>query len=338
MTRLFTTIIAIIATVSAFATSTAKPNGNGSVAAPFEISNVEELYWFAQEVNVRHNAEINAVLTADITVNENFLRAGQLTDLPDNEWTAIGSEEHPFVGKFDGQGHTISGIYFVSNDDSALQAGLFGYVSGATIENVTVADSWFDYLAMGIGTYVGSVCGFADNNTTIANVAAKNTYVKAFSNDYTYAGGICGIMFDSSIKNAKNYADVSSRTRRGAKCFTSGIVASAMGSSIEDCSNAGFVTGATIGENYTAGLVAYASSTMMANSSNTGLVTGGSENTASLVAYSYRNEMANNTYLMGTASYNHIACQGVNDPDMENSNDVAGQYEANPESNMLAAY
>lgn len=337
MTRLFTSIIAIIATVSAFAITTAKPNGNGTAAAPYQISNAAELYWFAQEVN-NDNAEINAVLTSDIKVNDSFLRAGQLFDLPENEWTAIGSAEHPFVGKFDGQGHTISGIYFVSNDESAEQAGLFGYVSGATIKNVTIADSYFDFLAMGIGTYVGSICGFADNNTTIDNVAAKNTYVRAFSNDYTYAGGICGIMFDSSIKNAKNYAEVSSRTRRGAKCFTSGIVASAMGSYIEDCSNAGFVTGATIGENYTAGLVAYASSSSMSNSSNTGLVTGGSENTASLVAYSYRNDLANNTYVMGTASYNHIACNGVNDPELANSNDIAGQYEGNTANKMLAAY
>ncbi|MCQ2212497.1 MAG: hypothetical protein MJZ36_02535, partial [Bacteroidaceae bacterium] len=87
-----------------------------------------------------------------------------------------------------------------------------------------------------------------------------------------------------------------------------------------------------------AGLVAYASSSSMSNSSNTGLVAGGSENTASLVAYSYRNELSNNTYAEGTASYNHIACNGVNDPELASNNDIAGQYEVNPVHNMLAAY
>ena len=58
----------------------------------YEISNAEQLYWFAEQVN-SGNASINAVLTTDIVVNENILAAdGSLGADPDHlrMWRPIG--------------------------------------------------------------------------------------------------------------------------------------------------------------------------------------------------------------------------------------------------------
>ena len=63
-------------------------------------------------------------------------------DLSEYNWKAIGSfnnTSNVFSGTFDGQGHTISGLYRPSTDK--YPSGLFGYVSGATIKNVNLTES-----------------------------------------------------------------------------------------------------------------------------------------------------------------------------------------------------
>ena len=89
-----------------------QPAGSGTVTDPYQISTAQELYWFAQEVNNGDN-DANAKLTADITINENVLdEDGGLnggTNL--RELTPIGSSSKRYTGTFDGQGHTISGLY-----------------------------------------------------------------------------------------------------------------------------------------------------------------------------------------------------------------------------------
>ena len=72
------------------------------------------------------------------------------TSTPANVWTPI----YGFFGTFDGQGYTISGLYF--NDATAKGAGLFSMADGATIKNVSVVNSYFCCL-MQIGGIV-AVC------------------------------------------------------------------------------------------------------------------------------------------------------------------------------------
>ena len=119
----------------------------------YEISNEGTLYWFARQVNEYGDTAIRARLTADIKVNNNVLdRNGNLNDASSfRRWTPIGTDEHPFVGVFGGNGHTISGLY---QKDSNHDAGLFGYMTtGGKIENVIVNDSylfgWYPYWADG---------------------------------------------------------------------------------------------------------------------------------------------------------------------------------------------
>ena len=59
-------------------------------------------------------------------------------DLSDYGWTPIGSESAPFTGTFRGNGHKITGLCVNSATNNA---GLFGVVSNATIEGVSVSGS-----------------------------------------------------------------------------------------------------------------------------------------------------------------------------------------------------
>ena len=123
----------------------------------YEISNAGQLYWFAGLVNgtldgVKQNTLANAVLTANITVNENLLDSLQY-DAKNNvsngsdfiSWTLIadwmGNRTTQYSGTFDGNNKTVSGLYF--NGDSTC-IGLFGSSeSDGNIKNVGVVDSYF---------------------------------------------------------------------------------------------------------------------------------------------------------------------------------------------------
>ncbi len=102
------------------------------------------------------DASANAILTDNITVNEGVLDAvnkGQVSESDFIEWKPIGtydSYDAVYTGTFDGQGHTISGLYF--NHPDASYVGLFGYIrANGKISNVGVSDSYFKFRMKGGG-------------------------------------------------------------------------------------------------------------------------------------------------------------------------------------------
>lgn len=149
----------------------AKPLGEGTEEKPYQITNAAELYWFAGLVNgdksiignsIKQNTGACAVLIENITINENVLdENGSLNGDGSGleQWTPIGSYgirgEEAYIGTFDGNRHTISGLYV---DSDAQYVGLFGCVgTNGKIQNVGVVDSYIS--ATGDKVCVGGVCG-----------------------------------------------------------------------------------------------------------------------------------------------------------------------------------
>lgn len=92
----------------------------------------------------------------------------------------IGTEEKPFMGTFDGQGHTIN----VTIPNNSYSAGaLFAYAKNATIKNVTIKGS------IGSNGSAGSLIGIGSGNITIDNCIS---YADVTANSYQFAGGIIG--------------------------------------------------------------------------------------------------------------------------------------------------
>ena len=110
-----------------------------------------------------------------------------------------------YEGIFDGQNHTISGLYF--NDETTNYVGLFGYNNG-TIKNVGIIDSCFK----GSGS-VGGVCG--DNNS--------GTITNSYYNNSVYSGKAVG------NNNNNNNGTVSKVTGKTSEQFASGEVAYRLG-------------------------------------------------------------------------------------------------------------
>ena len=254
-------------------TPTKPSNGDGSKESPYQIGTAAELYWFAGLVNgdtnvCDYNADTNptgtqqnkaacAVLTANITVNSGVLKAdGSIADNVSSfrSWTPIGNYNNEYTGTFDGQGYTVSGLYF--KDTSKEEVGLFGHLgSGGKISNVGVLDSYFEFRMMG-----GGICGC--NYGEINNCSNGGTVI---GNTGSGAGGVCGMNY-GTIKDCKNTGSVS-----GSVDDTGGVCGVIYSGTIENCLNEGAVSGTT---NYTGGVCGQANGGEIKWSYNTASVSG----------------------------------------------------------------
>ena len=216
---------------------------DGTKEAVYEISNAGQLYWFAGLVNgtldgVEQNTLANAILTANITVNENLLDSLQydtegnvsngsdfITWTPIADW--MGNRTTQYSGTFDGNNKTVSGLYF--NGDSTC-IGLFGSSeSDGNIKNVGVVDSYFKG-----NDHVGGVCG--NNAGTITNCynAGNLTAIESSAT----VGGICGYNNGGTVTNCYNTGTV---TATGSVASVGGVCGCSI-APISNCYNIGTVT------------------------------------------------------------------------------------------------
>ena len=201
-------------------------DGLGTAAYPDQISTADQLKLFRDKVNnatKEPDTKICAELTEDI-------------DLNGEAWTPIGIGEvvywgiRSYSGTFDGKGHTIKNL---SIDRSAQNVGLFGYVYGGTIRNLTVLGS-----VKGTG-YTGGIAGAADGGTfeNCANLCE----VQGGTTENDTTGGIIGFAPFGDNLIVRDCYNVGSITGRHA----GGIIGQCINwlETIRNCYNAGTVTG-----------------------------------------------------------------------------------------------
>lgn len=224
-------------------------DGDSTKDTVYEISNAGQLYWFAGLVNgtldgVEQNTSANAVLTANITANENLLDSlqydaeGNVSNGSDFiTWTPIADcmEDHitQYSGTFDGNNKTVSGLYLNGN---STRIGLFGSSEAdGNIKNVGVVDSYFKG-----NDFVGGVCG--RNDGTITN--CYNTGNLTAINPNAAIGGICGYNGNGgTIANCYNTGTV---TATGSVASVGGVCGCSL-APISNCYNIGTVTATSSG-------------------------------------------------------------------------------------------
>ncbi len=171
--------------------STHYPELNDTHSGYYAIETMEQLCWFSDYVN-KGNTSVNAVLTDDIVAGANDI------------WTPIGNNTNIYAGTFDGNNHTISGLY--TNNEQASYVGLFGTISG-TVKNVGVTNVSFS------GTYsVGGVCG-ENRSGTIQNCYSTGSITNGDQN----AGGVCGFN-GGTIQNCYSECTVEGASFVGGVC------------------------------------------------------------------------------------------------------------------------
>ena len=217
----------------------------------YEISNQGQLRWFADKVN-NGDTNINARLTKNITMDGTV-------------WTPIGTTGYPFKGTFDGKGFTISKLKCTNT--SANYVGLFGYIYGGTVKNVTVTDSY-----MSGKDYVGGICG--DNEGGILQNCHTTGTVSGSNN----VGGVCGYSYDGTVENCYNTGSVSGTGDR-----VGGVCGCIVRGKITGCTNSDTVS--VSGNRYLGGIAGYAFNATVQRCFNSGAVTGNDLSTGGIVGY-----------------------------------------------------
>lgn len=198
--------------------------GSGTETDPYQIGTAEGLKWFRDKVNSATktaDTQICAELTKDI-------------DLSGEAWTPIGiggafyAGTPPYSGTFDGKGHTIKNL---SIDRSAHYVGLFGYVYGGTIRNLTVSGS------VKGSEHTGGIAGAA-NGGTFENCANQCAVQGGTT------GGIIGFAIEEGtliVRDCYNVGSITTTTGNS----VGGIIGQCINTSgtIRNCYNAGTVTG-----------------------------------------------------------------------------------------------
>jgi len=205
----------------------------------YEISTVEELYGLAALSQYYDFKGETIKLEKDIVLNEGDAKNWGIV-APKNTWTPISaSKALPFKGNFDGQGHTISGIYVNKTGATGSEAfaGLFGATTGdASIKNLRLENSYI----YGAGYFVGSIAG--RGNGTFESVYSDATVIS----DSGVIGGIAGqVNATTSMKNCWFAGTVNQSNTGFDVGGLAGTTSGVLTLTVENCLNTGTIAGAT---------------------------------------------------------------------------------------------
>lgn len=238
-------------------------SGSGTAEEPYQIGNAEELVVFRDIVNGANGRKLNsdacAVLTADIVLNDGtFDENGRYTRGESgmwlSEWTPMGQYERTstapegYGGTFDGQGHTITGLYVSTNAENTYASGLFAQLTGsAVVQNVTVT-GYIDVHGVGGGN-VGGIAGEA-NGAAIRNCRnlcdiLLNKVDGSLGGVQINAGGIAGSS-SGTIENCRNdgtLRTIAPNDDIGTMGRVGGIVGMSDRGTIRGCVNTGTISG-----------------------------------------------------------------------------------------------
>lgn len=225
--------------------------GNGTEEFPYIIDGATALRFIQMRMLERSDFADGKhfLLTADIRLNGGPVlgdgATGPLADTTRLErWTPIGTKEDGlgytrFCGIFDGNGHTISGMYV--NSPTVECQGLFRSVGrGGVVRNLRVADSF----VRGYGV-VGAICGEC-NNGEITDCEAAAMVVGYGATHQ--GGGICGIVSgDGRLLRCVNRGPVEGVSVPDDwgemwNCSTGGICGSVSSAVVDSCENHGTVS------------------------------------------------------------------------------------------------
>lgn len=211
-------------------------------------------------------------------------------DMSKYKWIPIGTSTHKFMGSFDGQNHTIKGLFASFNDC----AGLFGYVisdpdKSEGIHDLTINDSYFDGAKA-----AGSIAA-------VAAYSLGNGYMKIYN---------CTNGTTSTVKSKYACGGIVGKGGNGVSDKEKGM--------ISGCVNNGRISGTgNVG-----GIVGALNSNIVTNCINRGPVFGKGSNTGGIVGSS----STNNWLIVNCANLGNVSGLGNVGGISGSTNDIGSVY------------
>lgn len=241
--------------------------GSGTEADPWLVVTAEHFDNIRNYLGENH-ADKFFLQTADIVL-----------DVPpwneDDGWVPLGNEASRFHGSFDGNGQIISGLTI--NRPGSSNIGLFGYISGAFISNVTLED-----VQITGNDRTGGLTG-----RSVANSVVISCTVLGSVTGSSQTGGLIGQADFTSIEGCLVIAGVS-----GSGNSVGGMIGINNDSFLYQCQTDVMVTNSA---NFTGGLVGFNNRSTIDESFALGSIEG-SNNTGGLVGGNMNNSDITNCY------------------------------------------
>lgn len=271
-------------------------SGNGTESDPYLIYNETQLYQMNNFLGTGHAGVVFKLMKdLDLTefINDNF---------PSEGWLPVGVESTPFMGKFNGNNHTLSGLWI--SRASTDNVGLFGFIDGATISNLNIESTSIKG-KMNVGTLlgyatnsvisnctvtasgdkavegynIGGIAGNITNSTEISSCEFNGVQLYSASAN-SYIGGIVGLVTASTLNNCKANTDINGKKHIGGIC---GCMEGT--NSVTGCSYNGSIT-ANTNVGGIVGILVFGSSVTFTNCHSKGSITNNGDYTGGVVGYS----------------------------------------------------
>ncbi len=163
--------------------------GSGTVNNPFLVASPEQLN------NVRNNLNAHYKQIADIDLGAEPWNQGE-------GWEPIGTDIYqPFKGSYHGGGYSISGLRI--NRPQASYQGLFGYLYGGLLSNITLVDA-----AVRGGQFTGALAGLLRVGDTGYPSVIVHSQVEADVEGSDIVGGMAGKLLWSVIESSRSSGKV----------------------------------------------------------------------------------------------------------------------------------
>lgn len=279
----------------------------GSKSYPYMISNVAELVAFRDVVNGGfQNAYARLVADIDLSTLE-------------GNWIPIGTQDSPFMGSFDGDGHSITNMKIL-NFTTGNQ-GFFGRVAGthpsghAQLKNFSVSGTMTSSTS-GLA-HIAGVVGFCDYVADLDDITNKVNITLTEGTTQSHIGGVAGYCSRTNMQRCVNNGNIDAGASweciGGLQGYTRGY------SAMKYCLNTGNLT-TTADNAYIGGILGYQNDYKFSgchNCLNTGAANGGTANTYAGAIYGWYRAAANikstNNYYLSTSATKAVGANETTD-------------------------
>ena len=258
----------VVITVWDGSIATGFAGGDGTKENPYLISTGAQLAFLAQRINDDGSNEYY----------DKYYKLVNSIDLNGREWTpigcyiyysgGIGSMSRCFQGHFDGNNKEIFNFKITSPANPYHRYfALFGYVSGATIENLGVSEFEINLPAKQSFNCFAGLVGYS-KESTFNNCYAIGKAEIRYDHNSVCIGGLIGYSMSDTVTNC--YASVQLKAKCLPELYAGGLIGYAHSDVITDCYATGQVTAESEKYSvYAGGLVGYLENGAMSGSSAT---------------------------------------------------------------------
>lgn len=276
------TVISLMAIVL-LAQNAVEPLGSGTIADPYQIANLDNLYWMSTNQSSWYyhfiqTADIDATVTASWNIGDHDNDVNT-ANVPMG-WVSIGNSSAKFYGSYDGQGFKISNLY---QNKTAYwgNSGLFGYICH----------------------YLPSTEPYGIKNLELVNVNITGNQ---------NAGGIAGYNEDSQIYNCKVSGSIT------AQRYVGGIVGYTVKpdrttASVLKCINTATITGIGDSSELIGGIAGQNGNSLIDKCFNTGNIGGVTGIVGGVVGDNGSTSVLKESYNLGsvTSTLNYVMIGGL---------------------------